>query len=337
MKKLLLILAMLSIVILSACVFDIKPHYSEDKKFVYLINNQVFATRVGDTWYNRTDSTITINDLLSSEAFYTLGRIEDSKIVNEKVTEIAINKFSGEGYNNLEWFNHIYGVVGRERLKGPTIAEVQSLPGTSTAEQYVYELPFTVVDNEDIKESLRVYDSYIEIMHTSDLVSNDANLELLNPTQGNALSANAQNWLNDYATKRAITLSGNLHVKSYSLDIDNDKEKETVYLIYDTMNNFIVDEDKIELLLVEDGNNFQYREICVLDFRSKNANEYFANYMDTWREDLDVRLSDFDHDGNVEILLDSVCVDFEPFDYHELFEVTADGLKLIASISGPGE
>ncbi len=360
MKKILLVLAMLIVLLMTGCNKDNTTqnnetqnyqsnqqqeetnnesviNYNADKKFVYLINNEVFATRVGNTWYNQQESVVTLKDLFDSEAFYSFDILPDTKQARTSVNTISINKFLSPYSDNKEWFNHVHSILGEENLLDVIETNVMALGADILAEQYIYKLPISITDNENIINRLNVYNTSREIATTSDLFSNDGNLKIMEPILGDNLSDKANEWLNTYLTDNNINISQELMTKSFKLNIDKDENTETVYLVYNEMTYPNVDEDKISLIILEDDEKIIGSELCKTTFRSQNDNEFwYSGYKGDWKENISLRFADFDHDGFAEILLDCKLLELESPDYHELYKISNDGLKLISEISGPG-
>ena len=134
-------------------------------------------------------------------------------------------------------------------------------------------------------------------------------------------------------------------VDSYTLNIDQDEEKETIYLVhsnvfdsYNLPEDYNIDEDMIAMLIVEDQDNIFSYLLCTLFMTSSSADEFFnILFSQTWKTDISLRFADFDHDGLAEILVKSNELQAESFDVWELFSIKGNKFTNLVTFEGPNE
>ena len=300
--------------------------YDADKKFIYLINNEIFATRVGDKWYSSEESKVTLNDLFSSEAFYPFEGKQSP------IKKITINKILyGDDSRFEEDFEKVNSLLDQTKLINITSGDFYSLGGGLDALNYNYKIPFET-SGEDVTKLLGVYNNIIEVTHGG-LHSNDAKLQMIEPKVDNYQYLEVK----EYLDKNYSKYLNELDVKGYWINIDEDDTTEKVYIISTPFNYPVIDSDKIAFILIVDDDEIITEKICEANFRSKNDSEFWDNYKYAWHNDIDIKFADFDHDGKVEFLIESELLDLESRNCHRLYKLNGNKLELLTEYYGPNE
>ena len=298
--------------------------YASDKKFIYLVNNRVLATRVGNTWNNNANSTVTLKDIFSSEAFYLLSeQMEDAK-----VKSVIINRVEDELFNNIETYEKIKEKLKKGTLIKQTNNPVNYIGWNYMAYNYYYSLPAQINDNENVINLMSDCGPTIEVARDG-FYSNDANLAIVEAEKISELSTNAA----DSVYKEYPSLDG-AEIKGYSLNIDTDPSIEKVYIISNEFEYPVVESDKYMILVVENDEDVLTKVISELKFRSADEEEFWENYKNDWLDNIELHFCDFDHDGRLEIVLEGNTFERELPYYYELLKINSKNISSISIIQG---
>jgi hypothetical protein len=328
-----------------------KVYYDTNKKFIYLINNTLFMTRTGNRFTAADTSKITLSDLFENKAFYSLDNNAKKKYINT----IIVNKFLGladDNYqdsdwtNNESWFNRVQKALGTSKEQRVYEDKVDNLGLPLKAEKHEYKLPVYVDQSNkmDYKTNLDVYGASLEVSY-DDFVSNDANLEMLVPQVGNTLSTQAQEYFDKYVRDNQLVFNTQPEIFTYTLNVDEDSDLETVYLIHSTTfdefnfpDNYVMNEDLVTLLIVENQDKVFAFVLSQAFMRSETEEVFYSSlFGQDWKTDLNLYFADFDHDGSVEILVKGKELQPEPFMKYELYSIKGNKFSQILTFEGPNE
>ncbi len=322
--------------------------YVEDKNYFYLVDNELFFTMKNGKIQNSEDSILTLEDILNNKEFINFKDIFSGN-AREKTYEIHVAKYNymdgsskKKEVSNEELYNDVVSSIN----SGDFVREEKDISDNwyDTRDENVYRIPAKMGSNQtiDAKDKLGSYGSTIRFDYG--FVTNDENLlfvDYIEPT--NNLSEKALEYVNNYITANKLKVS-DYETVCYAIDLNNDDKDENVYLIESkiarTENGYISNPKKFEqnnmisLLLVEDDGKIEslYSNHTPLETAEKSV---YSSDTGVYINDTNICFSDFNNDGNIEMIFAGKALDYEPYRINYLYEFRDGNFERIATCEGP--